>query len=53
MYNPTTEDQLFQPKINKEWRHDKNHHTIKQYTEATKNTLETEEQNSSKNIRTN
>ena len=49
MYNPTTEDQFFQPKTNKEWRPDKNHHTIKPYIEATKNAVETEEQNANKN----
>ena len=49
MYNPTTEDQLFKPKTNKKWRPDKNHHTIETYIEATKNALETEEQNNSKN----
>ena len=40
MYNPTTEDQFFQPKAYKEWRPDKNHRTIKRYIEATKNALE-------------
>ena len=49
MYNPTTEGQLFKPKTNKKWRPDKNHHTVETYMEATKNTLETEEQNNSKN----
>ena len=41
MYNPTTEDQFFQPKAYKEWRPDKNHRTIKRYIEATKNDQET------------
>ena len=49
MYNPTTEDQLFKPKTNKKWSPDKRHHTVETYTEATKNALETEEQNNSKN----
>ena len=34
---------------NKKWRPDKNHHTIETCIEATKNTLETEEQNNNKN----
>ena len=46
MYNPTKGDQ---PKTNKKWRPDKNHHTIETYIEATKNALETEEQNNNKN----
>ena len=49
MYNPTTEDQLFKPKTNKKWRPDENHHTVETYIEATKNALETEKQNNSKN----
>ena len=49
MYNPSTEDQLFKPKTNKKWRPDKNHHTVETYIEATKNALETEEQNNNKN----
>ena len=49
MYNPTTEDQLFKPKTKKKWRPDKNHHTVETYMEATKNALETEEPNNSKN----
>ena len=51
MYNPTTEDQLFIPKTNKKWRPDKNHHTTEKYIKATKNALETEEQNNSKNTK--
>ena len=46
MYNPTKADQ---PKTNKKWRPDKNHHTVETYIEATKNALETEEQNNNKN----
>ena len=49
MYNPITEDQLFKSKTNKKWKPDKNHHTVETYIEATKNALETEEQNNSKN----
>ena len=49
MDNSTTEEQLFKPKTNKKWRPDKNHHTVETYIEATKNALETEEQNNSKN----
>ena len=49
MYNPIREDQLFKPKTNKKWRPDKNHHTVETYTEATKNALETEEQNNNDN----
>ena len=49
MYNPTTEDQFFQPKTNKEWKPDKNYHTMKPYIEATKNALETKEQDTNKN----
>ena len=49
MYNPITEDQLLKPKTNKKWRPDKNHHIVETYIEATKNALETEEQNNSKN----
>ena len=49
MYSPTTEDQLFKPKTNKKWRSDKNHHTVETQIEATKNALETEEQNNNKN----
>ena len=49
MYKPSTEDQLFKPKTNKKWRPDKNHHTVETYIEATKNALETEEQNNNKN----
>ena len=48
MYNPTTEDQLFKPKTNKKQRPDKNHHNVEKYIEATKNTLETEEQNNNR-----
>ena len=29
-----TEDQIFKPQSNKKWRPNKNHHTIKTYTEA-------------------
>ena len=46
MYNPT---KLDQPKTNKKWRPDENHHTVETYIEATKNALETEEQNNNKN----
>ena len=49
MYNPSSEDQLFKPKTNKKWKPDKNHHTVETYTEATKDALETEEQNNNKN----
>ena len=49
MYNITAEDQLFKLKTNKKWRPDKNHLTVETYVEATKNALETEEQNSNKN----
>ena len=49
MYNPSAEDQLFKPKANKKWRPDKNDHTVETYIEATKNALETEEQNNNKN----
>ena len=49
MYNPTTEDQFFQPKTNKEWKPDKNYHTMKPYIEATKNALEKKEQDTNKN----
>ena len=49
MYISTTEDKLLKPKTNKRWRPDKNHHTVETYIEATKNALETEEQNNCKN----
>ena len=49
MYNPSTEYQLFKPKTDKKRRPDKNHHTVETYIEATKNALETEEQNNNKN----
>ena len=49
MDNSTTEEQLFKPKTNKKWKPDKNHHTVETYIDATKNALETEEQNNSKN----
>ena len=49
MYNPTTENQLFKPKTNKNFRPDKNHHTIEMYTEGVKTSLETEGQNNNKN----
>ena len=49
MYNPTTEDQFFQPKTNKEWKPAKNYHTMKPYIEATKNALEKKEQDTNKN----
>ena len=49
MYNASAEDQLFKPKTNKKWRLDKNHHTVETYIEATKNAVETEEQNINKN----
>ena len=49
MYNPTTDNQLFKTKTDKKWRPDKNHHTVEAYVEATKNALETEKQNNSKN----
>ena len=48
MYETTTEDQLFQPKTNNKWRPDKNYHTVETYIEATKNALETKEQNKNK-----
>ena len=35
MYNLSTEDQLFEPKTNKNWRPDKNHYTLETYIEAT------------------
>ena len=43
MYNPSTQDQLFKPITNKKCRPDKNQHTEETYIEATKNTLQTEE----------
>ena len=49
VYNTSTENQLFKPKTNKKWRPHKNHHTIEMYIEATKNALETEEQNNNNN----
>ena len=49
MDNSTTEEQLFKPKTNKKWKPDKNLHTVETYIDATKNALETEEQNNSKN----
>ena len=49
MYNPSREEQLFKPKTNKKWRPDKNHHIVETQSEATKNALETEEQNNNDN----
>ena len=49
MYNTTIENQLFQPKPDKKWRPDKNHHTIETCREESKTALKTEEQNNSKN----
>ena len=49
MYNPSREDQLFKPKTNKKWRPGKNHHIVETQSEATKNALETEEQNNNDN----
>ena len=49
MYNPTTEYKFFKIKTKKKQRPDKNHHTTETYIEATKNALETEEQNNNKN----
>ena len=48
MYNPTTEDQLFKLKTNKKWTPDKNYYFTETYVEASKNALETEEQNKNK-----
>ena len=53
MYNPTTEDQNFKPKINKNCRLNRSHHigikAYQTYIEATKNAVEIKEQNNNKN----